>query len=232
MLRILHTNDMHGTLKGRKLEALEALRHGCDLYFDTGDAIQTGNLGIPLRPDPVWPLLDSLGCTASVPGNRESHIVQSVFEAKLAGARHPVLCANMRRRDGSLPLPASLTIESDRVRVGLVGVMVPMVTRRMRTQAVSAFLWGPPVEAALDEAERLRSSVDVLFALTHIGLRADRVLAEAGVFQVIFGGHSHTVLSAPELVGRTWVCQGGSHNRFAGVYEWDGKLAGGLVALG
>jgi 5'-nucleotidase len=232
MLRILHTNDMHGTLNSTKFEHLRALREGCDAYFDTGDAIKTGNLGIPLKPDPVWPLLEQLNCTASVPGNRESHVLQSVFETKMKGANHPILCANMRTRDGALPLPPSLIIERGGVRIGLVGIMVPMVTRRMKTQAASAYLWDPPIEAALAQAQALRSGVDLLFALTHIGHRGDVTLAETGAYDVIFGGHSHTVLNEPELVGKTWICQGGSHNRFAGVYEWNGGLSGRLVPLG
>jgi 2',3'-cyclic-nucleotide 2'-phosphodiesterase (5'-nucleotidase family) len=102
----------------------------------------------------------------------------------------------------------------------------------MKTQAMSAYLWDSPIQSAVEEAERLRPEVDVLFALTHIGHRGDRALAETGTFQVIFGGHSHTVLSEPERVGGTWICQGGSHNRYAGIYAWDGSLSGGLVPLG
>jgi 2',3'-cyclic-nucleotide 2'-phosphodiesterase (5'-nucleotidase family) len=230
-LRILHTNDMHGTLTHEKFERLQEFRASCDLYFDTGDAIKTGNLGVPLKPESVWPLLETLRCDASVPGNRESHILTAAFEAKMRGAAHPVVCANLRKRDGSLPLPGSIVIEKGGLRIGVVGVMVPMVTARMRTQAASAFLWDPPIESAIDEATRLEPEVDLLFALTHIGHRADVKLAETGTFQVIFGGHSHTVLNEPEVHGSTWICQGGSHNRFAGIYEWNGGLTGGLVSL-
>ncbi|HWD40564.1 MAG TPA: hypothetical protein VG944_17075 [Fimbriimonas sp.] len=222
---------MHGTLTSAKLARLKELRAECDLYFDSGDAIKTGNVGVPLKPEPVWPMLDELRCNASVLGNRETHLWTGPFEAKLKGAVHPVLCANLRHKDGSRPLPGHVMIQAQGVRIGVVGVMVPMVTERMKTQAASAYLWDPPVPTALRLAEELSSSVDVLFALTHIGHRQDVVLAESGAFQVIFGGHSHTVIHEPQKVGRTWVCQGGSHNRFAGVYRWDGELTGGLAAL-
>ena len=232
-LTILHTNDAHGTLKGAKVDALRGLRDQADLYFDTGDAIKTGNLGIPLREEPVWQLLDDLRCDASVLGNRETHVLESVFRAKISGATHPILVANLRQKDGTRPLPGSRILERAGLRIGVFGVMVPMVTERMKTRAASAYLWDPPLETAAEVVAELRPKVDVLIALTHIGHREDLRLAERvpGI-DIIFGGHSHTVIPSPERVADTWICQGGSHMCFAGLYTWeDGQLIGELKAL-
>ncbi len=217
-----------------RFDRLKAIRDEFDIYLDTGDAIKTGNLGIPLREEPVWARFAELGCTAGAPGNRESHVLKSAFEAKLAGRRHALLCANLRDRQGGQPLPASKIVEVNGLRIGLVGVMVPMVTEKMKSKAVSHYLWTQPIPAAIEEGEKLRSEVDLLFALTHIGHRQDTVLAEkTGIYDAIFGGHSHTVLQRPELINRTWICQGGSHGRFYGDYVWeDGRLTGGLHPLG
>ena len=106
-----------------------------------------------------------------------------------------------------------------------------MVTARMKTQAASAYLWEPALPTLRELGEKLRPEVDLLIALTHIGHRRDRELAEDGPYDVILGGHSHTVLAEPERVGKTWICQGGSHGRFVGVYVWDGELRGGLRPL-
>lgn len=231
-LRILHTNDLHGKLTTDKLPFLLSLREEADLYFDTGDCLRTGNLGVPFRKDPVWEDLSEAQCTASVIGNRETHVLESVFRSKLSGSAHPVLCANLANRAGDKPLPSSLKIQVGEIRIGVVGVSVPMVTERMKTQAASAYLWSDPIKAAIDEGAKLRGEVDLLIALTHIGHAQDRRLAEAtDLFEVIFGGHSHTVLERPELVNRTWICQGGSHARYVGDYVWDGStLSGGLAA--
>jgi 2',3'-cyclic-nucleotide 2'-phosphodiesterase (5'-nucleotidase family) len=79
----------------------------------------------------------------------------------------------------------------------------------------------------------MRAECDILIALTHIGFKRDIELAQtAPQIDIIFGGHSHTVLTKPHREGRTYICQGGSHNRFAGVYEWsDGELTGELHSL-
>jgi len=224
---------MHGTLTESKFNQLNSLRREADMYFETGDAIKTGNLGIPMKQELVWSQLDSLNCTASVLGNRETHVLEAAFNAKIAGAKHPILCANLERKDGSSPLPPSLKLEVHGLKIGILAVMVAMVTERMATKAASAFLWDQPIPAACRLAEEMRPSVDLLICLTHIGHKLDLELAEkCPSLDIIFGGHSHTVLENPTKVGNTYVCQGGSHNRYAGVYEWNSEgLTGGLVGL-
>lgn len=239
---ILHTNDLHGRLTPARADAIRGLKDADDaVFFDSGDCIKAGNLAIPVRPDPAWGLLARAGCDAGAIGNRESHVMRSAFRAKLAGASHALLCANLRAKDGTHPLRATLTIEAGGIRIGLIGVMVPMVTRRMASAPASQFLWDPPIESAIRAARGLRPEVDLLVALTHIGHREDLELAERssaeGLIDVVLGGHSHTVVPAPVRVsvgsGRPcWVCQGGSHGKYVGRYDWDGReLTGHLVPL-
>ena len=224
---------MHGTLSAEMVSRLAPLRARVDVYFDSGDCIKTGNLGYPLKPEAVWPQLKSLDCDASVLGNRETHVIQAAFEKKLEGASHPVMCANLRKKDGTYPLPRTLELLRSGVKIGIVAVMVPMVTEKMRTQGASSFLWDQPIPIARALAQELRPRVDLLIALTHIGHTQDlRLAEECPLFDVILGGHSHTVLQHPQMVGRTAICQGGSHNRYAGVYEWDRSvLTGGLISI-
>lgn len=234
MLRILHTNDFHGGLTEARAGRLALLREESDLYFDGGDAIKAGNLAIPLRPDAAWSALATLRCSASVLGNRETHVAPAAFAKKIEGARHPLLCANLRTKAGTHPLPGSIVLEAASLRVGVVGVMVPMVTERMATRAASAYLWDSPIPTACALARILRPEVDCLVALTHIGLRQDQALAEAcPELDLILGGHSHDLVT--ETVGRVFIAQAGSHGRFAGRYDWapgKGVLRAELIPLG
>lgn len=232
-LTILHTNDFHGVLDEARAARIRAMKDESTLYFDSGDCIRSGNLAVPTKPEKAWELLAAAGCDAGTLGNRETHIVPAAFKAKLRGHVHPLLCGNLRDKAGRMPLPGKLVLERAGYRVGVIGVMVPMVTEKMASRAASAYLWEPPIETAVALARKVRPECDVLVALTHIGNRQDRLLAEAcPEVDVVLGGHSHTVLEAPEKVGRTWVCQGGSHGRFVGRYAWDGStLTGGLVPL-
>lgn len=232
-LAILHTNDFHGTLDEAKAKRIREIKEARNaLYFDCGDCIKTGNLGIPLKREKTWDLLAQAGCDAGTIGNRETHVLTSAFEGKLAGHKHPLLCANLRAKSGPAPTGSSIILERNGLRIGVLGVMVPMVTERMKTQGASAFLWDPPIATAQKVAAELRPHVDLLVALTHIGNRQDLELAATGAVDIILGGHSHTVIEQPIQVGRTWVCQAGSHGRYLGSYEWDGeRLAGELIPL-
>lgn len=216
-LRILHTNDFHGKLNERRFGLLKPLREEADLYFDCGDAIKCGNLAIPVSPDPAWAHLQALDCTASVPGNRESHPLAMGMRAKFAGVSHPILCANWFDKSGVSVFARSQCFEVRGVRVGVFGVMVPIATRRMTLYPASQYEWTQPIEAAREVAAALRPECDLLIALTHIGLPQDRRLAEAcPELDLILGGHSHDVLESPEVIGRVSICQTGSHGRFVG----------------
>ncbi|RYG34840.1 hypothetical protein EON81_14405 [bacterium] len=233
VLKVLHSNDLHGHLP-QKVAALRPLREEADVYFDTGDLIRTGNLGIPLGPDPAWPLLAELRCDASTLGNRETHPLEAAFRMKLAGAAHPILCANAFRPDGSLAFPGTLEFERAGVKIGVVAGMVPMATERMKTRTAWSLRWTAPIPAIAAAAQEIRPRVDVLLALTHIGFRHDEALAQiCPELDFILGGHSHTVLAEPKDVGGVWIAQGGSHGRYTGLYEWDGRrLRGDIRSLG
>lgn len=228
MITILQTNDFHGTLTAEMAQTIRAMKDEEDaFYFDCGDAIKTGNLGIPLKREVVWERLAAAGCDAGVPGNRESHVLSSVLESKLDGVQHPLLCANMTAKNGRLPtsIRSHVILEKHGLKLGVFGVMVPMVTARMATQAASAYLWTPPLAAAREQIETLKPLVDRIIALTHIGITQDRALASAcPEIDLIFGGHSHTVLDQPETIGQTLIFQAGSHGRRLGRYRFDDDL--------
>ena len=92
-----------------------------------------------------------------------------------------------------------------------------------------------PYEAARAQVAALRPQVDLVVALTHSGLDADRMLAAAvGGIDVIVGGHSHTSMSEPETVGNTLIVQAGSYARQLGVLRLrvsDGKVRGSSYNL-
>lgn len=221
-ITLLHTNDVHGKLTPEKAEFLSTLRSKADLYFDTGDIVRAGNLAVPLKPDPAWALLAACRCDASVPGNRESHPLASARKAKFAGCTTTVVCANWKDKRGRAPFPSHVVLETRRRRIGVLGVMVPIVTKGMATQAASNYIWDAPIPAAIEVARGLKSECDLVIALTHIGLTQDRKLAEATTdIDLILGGHSHSVLPQPEVVNGVPICQGGSHARFIGRYVWE-----------
>lgn len=222
---ILHTNDLHGKFGEREAELVAQMRKDADFYFDCGDCVKSGNIGIPVGQDPTWHYLHVAGCDASVPGNREFHVNSRGFRAKIAGSMHPILCANLvwngRARqplqgDQVTPLPTHVLFGE----VAVFGLMVPMVTERMAARHLSSFLNTPPIPAAKQMVEKLRSSCRVLILLSHLGFAKDVALAsEVKGIDIILGGHSHDRIDPPERVGDTWICQAGSFGSEVGRIE-------------
>ncbi len=233
-MRIFHTNDLHGSLNQAHVRTLVEAGSKSSLYFDSGDCVKAGNLAIPLEQEPCWNLMAQAGCRAGVLGNRESHLLSGALKKKLKGAAHPVLCANLRPQNRqAFGMEGRMTFDHDGLRVGVFGVGVAMVTKGMKTRAISDYLWDNPIETALTEVAALRDTCDVVIALTHIGHGLDVDLAKRSEgLDIILGGHSHTALAEPQCVEGTYICQGGSHAKFYGDYEWDPAsrtLSGGLV---
>jgi 2',3'-cyclic-nucleotide 2'-phosphodiesterase (5'-nucleotidase family) len=74
----------------------------------------------------------------------------------------------------------------------------------------------------------LKDTVDVIVVLSHIGHNLDRLLAEKvkGI-DIIIGGHSHTKIVTPVLIGKTIILQAWEHGKALGVldlYLEDGKI--------
>jgi len=94
------------------------------------------------------------------------------------------------------------------------------------------------METAQQQVGELEGEVDLVVALTHIGLEQDRELAaQVEGIDLIVGGHSHTRMTEYERVGDTIIVQAGSYGRQLGLWEVtvdDGSISemtGGLVDL-
>jgi 2',3'-cyclic-nucleotide 2'-phosphodiesterase (5'-nucleotidase family) len=191
------------------------------LLVDAGDAIGAGNLTFNPAGEAILERMTAIGYHAMTIGNREFHLTEIGFTTKLNRARFPVLCANVRARGNArLPVRSHLILETPVGRVGIFGVTVPMITERMLSHHVSAYVFDDPIRVGAEMAERLRPQVDLLIALTHIGLKQDIELAKrAPQIDLIIGGHSHSVLEEPQREGRVAIVQAGSYARFVGRVE-------------
>ncbi|GIV16263.1 MAG: hypothetical protein KatS3mg022_1698 [Armatimonadota bacterium] len=257
-LVILHTNDLHNRLV-RRPERAERLREtiqrerdaggggmrtrpngteiGHILLLDAGDAVGSGNLTFNPAGEPILDIMSDLGYHAMTIGNREFHFTEPGFVATLNRARFPVLCANIRARgDARLPVQSHVILDTPVGRVGIFGVTVPMITERMLSQHVSAYVFDDPIRRGCEMAEELRPQVDLLIALTHVGLTRDVELAKiAPSIDLIVGGHSHSVLEQPLREGRTAIVQAGCHARYLGRVEVElddpVRVEGSLIPL-
>lgn len=220
-LTILHTNDAHSVYGGitangllcyeplceggnggsvRMQQAVRAVRQEAPgaIFLNAGDVFQ-GSLYWAVHKEVVpVSVLDMMDYQATIPGNHEFDDGCGPLLNQARTSKTPVIAANISfdmPQEGAEPLLPWLTLEREGRKIGIVGIANPDTPN----------LSSPCTEARFaDAAETLRAAVkeleaqgvNIIIALTHIGLENDRRLARAvnGV-DVIVGGHSHSLLS-------------------------------------
>lgn len=222
---ILHTNDVHGRLVShmpqnaeneiggmvRLATLVEEIREEYGdkvLLLDAGDAIHGTNVVNLFGGLSAIEVMNTVGYDAFTLGNHDFNYGQDVLLERMADAKFPFLAANVTTESGSLLGYSALIQEVDGLRVGIIGVIDEETPVLTHPKNVEGLVFHDPIEIASSLAKRLRGEVDLLIALTHIGYANDVELAKAAPeFDVIVGGHSHTILEDAVDVGGVLIVQ-------------------------
>lgn len=241
-ITILHINDFHGRINPSIDKAIDADRPvGGAAYLASmiaaerarnprgvillaaGDMFQGTPVSNLFFGKPVLEIMNELRFDAMVLGNHEFDWGRDVLTGNLQNATFPFLSANITDDNGRL-LPGVrpyVIIERKGVKVALIGITTPETAYTTRMENVKGLTFIAPREAVprlIKEVKQKGARLVVL--LTHLGLDEDRKLAAAvpGI-DVIVGGHTHTVVADPIMVGRTVIVQAGYNGLYLGVLE-------------
>ncbi len=220
-LTVMHTNDMHSAYGGtnasgmfcyaplceggrggsvRMQQASRAVRQDRPdaIFLDAGDVFQGTLYWASHKETMPAALLDAMEYQAIIPGNHEFDDGCKPFLEEVRALKTPVTAANLffdPPLEGAALIRPWVVIERSGRKIGIVGIA--------NTQTVTSSSPCPEARFA-DETETLRvavneltaQGVNIIIALTHIGLENDKRLARsvAGV-DIIVGGHSHSLLS-------------------------------------
>ncbi|MDF7683629.1 bifunctional UDP-sugar hydrolase/5'-nucleotidase [Lactobacillus sp. ESL0679] len=223
-LRILHTNDLHSHFEhfpkiGRYLKTAQQDQSVDQVFtFDAGDFMDRSQ---PLT-DATYgqaniDLMNSFNYDAITIGNNEgisnSHaVVEQLFDR----AKFPVILANLREEDETLPhwcVQDKILTTKKGTRIALIGLTAAYPLSYLPNHWHVKML-KETMDAVLPEIE---GQYDVLILLTHIGLNMDRFLAENyPQIDLIVGGHSHDLLKRGEQVNGVWLTQTGKWGNYVG----------------
>ncbi len=221
-LVVLHVNDSHSHILpfGPKNEAGVPMMGGLAriatlvketrqqeknvLFFHAGDLFVGDFMWDRFFGVPEFEMLHQLGCTALTIGNHEFEIGPDVLKSSLKAAGLPapdfaILSANidMSRDPGldSLVVPYVIR-QVGKLKIGIFGLTTPETNDFQHPQPDSVMGFISPARTCVDSLRA--QNVDLIIALTHLGVYADSVLADsvAGI-DLIVGGHSHTKIPQP-----------------------------------
>jgi 2',3'-cyclic-nucleotide 2'-phosphodiesterase (5'-nucleotidase family) len=215
MIRIYHTSDLHD--RRHVVAPLRKLRAAAPgLLVDCGDSLR-GSQTVYYRREPVIDELDAAGYDVTAMGNREFHYLFGLVRARLRKMKHAVVCANLADMRGrALPFVPDVTVDAGAgQRVRFFGLLVPQYPPGSPWEKLFGWRFNDP-HAVAAEIARTTPAGTTLIALSHLGLRADRVLAQrVPQLDVILGGHSHDTLPEPEVVNGVPIVHAGPYGAFA-----------------
>ena len=234
IIRICLTGDMHGRLTNAMSRAIHNAKSSAPsadgfILLDAGDAITATNITWNLLPETILTKMGKLGYDAMACGNREFHFSRSGFAAKHRGAQFAVLSSNIvaAKRSVSPVVSPYVILERLGVKFGIVGFTEEMITEKMLRnpflRAVSSWVLLPAVDAAADMIPIVKPKCDVLIALTHVGTADDRSIAQLG-YDLVLGGHDHSLTEKPIEVGGGYVLHSGYHGKHLGIIDYDTEL--------
>ena len=172
-------------------------------------------------------VMNAMKFDAMVVGNHEFDFGPKVLKERMAQARFPILGANVK---GFAALKPYVIKNIQGVRVAIIGVVTPETAVTTHPRNVAGLTFSTPESAVKKYLPELKRRADIIIVLSHCGFQADKELAaKVPGIDVIVGGHSHTKILQPELVGQTIIVQAWEHAKALGVLNLrvkDGKVAG------
>jgi len=239
---ILHTNDMHshfvpgdddvgGMARIAGYVDRERSRRPDVLYLDAGDGVAGTPVSSRFEGRPVFTVMNTMGVDAFAVGNHEFDHGWARIEEYRRLAAFPLLSANVTGPDGRLIGDLAWKLfDVDGVRVGVIGVTTPNTPEITAGGMTAGCAFRPAAEAVAELLPEVEGRSDLVVVLSHLGYEGDVALAKAvhGI-DVIVGGHSHTELPEPVLVGRTLIVQAGYYGKYVGRLELTVDLETGSV---
>lgn len=217
---IVSVNDMHAALDqfprfGFMVDSLRTLYPDL-LLIGAGDN-QSGNpindYYVP-KGYPIISLMNAVGFDYSTVGNHEFDSRQKTFGWLTQVASFPFLSANVYPdpKFGIRLLPSVIHALPSGVKVGLIGLLqleedgLPSTHPDWLDGIRFAY-----AQDVLPQYRSMRSSCDAVVLVNHLGLNEDKEMAKDNQWvDLIIGGHSHTLLEKPVMVGRVPITQAGS----------------------
>lgn len=198
------------------------------LLVVAGDFLSPSALSTYLRGRQMVAVLDAIGVDAVTFGNHEFDFGPAVLAERMRESHFAWISTNVRDPRTGSPLAGA---QIDRI-VTLGGIRVGLLGLTLAETAHSAaggrdIVFGDPLRAGIEGANALRQrGAQVVIAITHEEMAADRALGDRAPIDVIAGGHEHEPLVAE--AAKAVITKAGSDARYlVQVDLWltpDGRL--------
>jgi len=237
-LRIYHVNDVHsrveeGSYSGMGYAKISTLldqgRMEMDnvMFLDAGDSFHGQVIANINEGESIAYILNLMDLDALTLGNHDFNFGQDRLNELASLTEFPLLAANLSREDGSgISFKKDYVIkEYNGLKVGVFGLATPETTYKTHPKNVEGLVFEDPVVAAQEMVDELRDQVDVLVALSHLGISEGSEYTSTAVAENVSGidlivdGHSHNTLPYGKYVNDTMIVQAGEYAKNLGMVD-------------
>jgi len=229
------------------------------VLLDGGDEMQGSLLSNLQQGAPTIDVFNAMGYDAAVFGNHEFDWGQAVLEARKVQASYPFLAANVVAA-ASCPtgewnstfanpyVVLEVGTAPNVVRLGVIGITSVETPYITIASATAGLCFKDPVESILRYYDEVDAASDVIVVLSHSGISdggygygipvlgdqtiAQRLINAGKPVPLIIGGHSHTDVTTPMVVGGvTTIVQAHYNGRKVGQADITYTPGTGAVAV-
>ncbi len=231
-IRILYLNDFHGFAEPyqpagspEKIGGIANLagevrrlrKERPTLLLAAGDMIQGNPWANLFEGKSAIEVMNALDFSAMVLGNHEFDFGQEALNKRIQEARFPVLAANIQ---GMSTIKPYVLKEISGLTIAIIGLITEDTPTATHPKNVEGLVFSPMIDSIKKVLQELNNRADLVIVLSHLGLPADRRLAESVMgIQVIVGGHTHTRIESPMKVNETLIVQAWEHAKVLGVLD-------------
>ncbi|WP_260858130.1 5'-nucleotidase C-terminal domain-containing protein [Bacillus sp. FJAT-22090] len=183
------------------------------ILLDNGDLIQDNSAEL-FNDQPESPMtvaINAMGYEAWTYGNHEFNFGLDVLDKVSSQFKGPKLAGNVYKENGERYLPAYTIIEREGVKIGIIGMVTPMITEYEKgTNHLEGLVVKNPVDETKKAVKELEGKVDVMIGLMHMGLENENGNPGTGVKEManaipelaaIFAGHNHVLINKEDVNG-------------------------------
>ena len=155
--------------------------------------------------------------------------------------KFPMIVSNVVKEDGTVDFKPYEIKEIAGIKIGIFGLTTPETKYKSNPKNTEGVNIEDPVEVAKEMVSKLKEeNVDMIIALSHLGLDEDSEVKSSDVAEkvegidIIVDGHSHSVLEEGKVVGDTLIVQTGEYDKNLGVVKVeikDGKILSKQASL-
>lgn len=225
-LQILATSDLHGKFDpwdyalneesksgsmAQIATAVKELRTENTLLVDAGDTIQDNSADLFFDEEihPMVLAMNEMKYDVWVTGNHEYNFGGDVLKKIISQQKAAVLTGNVKDAEGN-PLADGYTIiEKNGVKIGVIGMVTPNITR-WDSANLEGWTVTDPVEETKKIISEIKDQTDVLIAVMHMGMNNEYEVKNSGAtdlanacpeLDLIVASHEHQLIPGEEVNG-------------------------------